>query len=159
MSTTIDTIPDRAPLTTDSQTSYISPDWYRWLFKIFGVVSAATHQVGSTFNLTGQHAAITASSISLPALANGSYRVTSHLRVTTPDAVSSAVQLTIGYTESSVTLSASGANLTGNTTSTVEDKVWPMVIDQNSAITYSTSYSSNTPGQMQYKLTLLTEAV
>lgn len=159
MGAKIDPLPDREPLTLDR--GLIGPAWYRWLFNLRSLFVNGTQQIGSTLVLTGQHAAISTTGIPLPGpLANGEYRVTSYLRVTAADGVSSSVQLTIGWTESGVTLTAlAGAALTGDSITTVQGGTVPLVIDQNTAITYSTTYASNTPGQMQYKLTLLVESV
>jgi hypothetical protein len=152
----IDPIPDREPL-IEQGTSYIDGIWYRWLSVLRNLGANSTGQTGSTLVKTGQHAAITTTSLVLPALTNATYRVSGYLRVTTPDGVSSSVQLTLGWTESALTLSKTLAAVTGDTVTSVQDGQLTAFVDQGSALTYSTAYSSNTPGAMQYTLRLLVE--
>jgi hypothetical protein len=155
-----DPIPDKAPVTADRQDSYVSPDWYRWLFKnVYGAIGSATQQVGTTLNLLAQHASISATALSLPVLQNGPYRVTSYMRVTAPDGAGSSFQLQIGWTESGVNLTSQGVAVTGDTTTTQQGLHFPIIVDQSTAITYQVTYSSTTPGKMNYRLSLMVESI
>lgn len=110
-------------------------------------------------SLTGQSAAIGTTPIPLPSLASGAYRLTWYLRKTTADGVSSSIQVTIGWTESAQPLSLSGAALATDAVTAVQSNSITVLIDAASPISYSTTYASNTPGAMKYRLFILVESV
>lgn len=153
----LDPPPTIAPVTSDRSTSLMSSDWMRWVLALRSIVNVQAQQIGSTVNLTQQSATVAATSIPLPALSNGNYRVSYYLEKTTADGVSSSTQVTIGWTHNSKSLTHQFAALTTDTTTATDAQTLPMLIDQNSAITYAVSYASNTPGKMQYLLTLWVE--
>lgn len=158
MAPTLQPLPWIAPVTTQ-QGSYINPDWGRWFDILRTSVGNAAVTLGDPVALTNQGASISTTAIPLLALANGYYKVNWYARVTTADAVSSSLAVTIGWTESSVSLTKAFTALTGNTTSTVDGQSVVVLIDQNSALTYATTYASNTPGAMRYRLSVIVESV
>lgn len=137
----------------------LSKDFGNWLQTsiVQGVANAP-----STFPsvaLTGQHASILTTPMPLPSLATGLYRVSYYAAITTADGVSSSLTVTLTWTESTLSKSVSGTAITGNTTTTVQSGTALLVLDAASPISYSTVYASNTPATMQYRLTILLEAL
>lgn len=112
-----------------------------------------------TVSLTGQSASIGTTPIPLPALATGLYRVTYYTRITTVDPVSSSLIISVSWTESTLALSSSGPALTGNLVTSLQSGTLMVQSDAAAPISYATTYVSNTPGTMKYRLTLLVEAV
>lgn len=117
-------------------------------------------RIGTPVQLPGtQNASILSTPLG-QALAAGLYRVSWYARIVTPDAVSSSLQIVIGWTESSIALSLQGAAITGNLVTSVQSGIAPLLqIDNGSPITYGTVYASNTPGAMKYLLTVALERV
>lgn len=137
----------------------LGKDFGNWLQTSIVNTVANAPSFFPSVSLTSQNASIGTTPIPLPSLATGLYRVTTYARITTVDAVSSSLTVTISWTEGAVALSLSGAAMTGNTTTTVQSNTATIQIDASSPISYSTTYASNTPGSMKYKLIVLVEAV
>jgi hypothetical protein len=122
-------------------------------------------------NLTGQVAAIAATTLFTPA-SIGMYRISAYLKVTTVDATSSTLgPVTITYTDgtdsvaqSNVMLMASetGAAVTSNAGNTTAAKligsmqIWAKT---GVAIKYAIAYASNVAGTMAYEVHLMLEAM
>ena len=149
----------------DPQTSKPLPgftmgkDFGNWLFTSVVQQIATAPSLYPAVSLVAQSASIGTTPIPLPALATGVYRVTYYTRITTADAVSSSLTITLSWTDGAVTCSLSGAALTTNTTATVQSSTAMVSIDASSPISYSVTYASNTPGAMKFKLIMLVEAV
>jgi len=109
--------------------------------------------------LTGQSASISTTPIPLPSLLTGLYRLTYYARITTIDAVSSSLTVTLTWTDGAVSPTLAGAAMTGNTTTTVQSGSAMIHLDAASPISYATTYASNTPGAMKYALYILVETV
>lgn len=155
----LDPVPVLSPIGNIGQ-ARIHPDYERWLALAQSIINNQPQQIGSTLTLTAQAASIVSTSIPLPALTNGTYRVGAYLRVTTADGVSSSIQLTLGWTQGSQALTKAFSALTGDTVTTVDSVSLPFIqIDQGSALTYATTYASNTPGKMKYTLILAVEKI
>ena len=154
---TLSPIPQEAPWTSDRE-SYIPGDWLRWLYELVNLVQAGAQQIGSSVNLTNQNAAIASTPVPLPALANGLYRLSWYARVTAADGVSSSLGVTFTWTDGTTPSKAFPA-LTGDTTTTADGNSVMVLVDQNTAVNYSTSYASNTPNKMHYKLSVQVEAL
>lgn len=137
----------------------MSKDFGNWFFASLVQPIANAPQFYPTVALTGQSASIGTTPIPLPSLATGLYRLTYYARITTADAVSSSLTVTLTWTDGGVSPSFSGAAMTGNTTTTAQSGSAMVQIDAASPISYSTTYASNTPAAMQYRLTILVEAV
>lgn len=157
----LDPLPQSQPITTYKNTPlYMDGGWLRWFYNnVYALLGLTANRVPSRVKLTGQHAAIGATPLQLGGTSAPFVRVSWYIRVTTKDPVSSAVQVTIGWTENGTAQSVNGQNLTGNSTTTLETGTAFVQIDANSSPTYSTSYSSNTPGTMQYLLDVQVEAL
>lgn len=114
---------------------------------------------GSTA-ITGQTASIGATAIPvLPAITTGYYRVSYSARITTAASTSSSLTVTVGWTENSIALSQAGSAMTGNATTTQQNGTLVVLADNASPITYLTTYASSGGTAMQYRLTMIIEAI
>lgn len=144
----------RAP----SRNFYMTAGWYQWLIALVRRIQNAA-QLLKVIALTGQAAAIGATSIPLGTTTSGLFRVSWYTRVTQPATTNSSLTVTIGWTESAVVLTRSGAALTGNTVTTGESGSLLLQGDANAAITYATAYVSVGATPMQYRLSVTVELV
>lgn len=138
----------------------ISKRWWVWL-----TTKLITQLLRAVFNamtdgskrLVNQGAAI-ASTTLLTTAGAGLFRVSWYVRITTADAVSSSVTVTISWTD--VTgCSKTFTAITGNTTTTTDSGSVTIRPGTATAIKYSTAYASNTPGVMRHSLELSAEQV
>jgi len=155
---TLDPPPTIAPAVVP-QTGSFTADWTRWLLALFGTVSAQPTVLGTRVNLTKQGASIPSTAFPVPALIGGLVRVSWYLRITKVATTSSSVNVTIGYTESSLALSISSTPVTGNSLTSVQSGSALLMTDQASALTYQTTYVSNAAGEMQYRFAACVEQV
>ncbi len=141
------------PVSTNSweQGEYLSGDAYRWLSQLVTVTASAPSAYPKV-SVSAQSAAIGVTNIPLPALSAGDYSVAYYARVTTVDGVSSSLTVSLGWTESAVSLAFTGAAITTDTVTSVQSGVVIVRSDGGTPITYSTAYASNTPGKMRYRL-------
>lgn len=156
--TTLDPPPYAAPIAEDKPAK-LGADWIRWFGQLFGAVQSSAQQIGSMVTRTNQSAAITTTAIPLPVIGNGPYRLTGYLQVTTPDGAASSVGLVFGWQKNAIPITKTFTALTGNTTATADSFSVTVPTDQSSALTYATSYSSTTPGQMKYLLIITVEGL
>lgn len=154
----LDPPPTIAPVTTPKD-GHLTTDWTRWLLALFGMVSSQPSVQGTRINLTQQNASIPVTTFPGPGLLGGLVRVSWYLRVTATDPASSAVNVTIGWTESHLALSIPSVPLNGNSLTTVQTGTLLLMTDQASAITYRTTYTSGTPGLMKYRFAAVVEQV
>ena len=148
----LDPPPVIAPIAEGRQ-ELMSGDWIRWILNsVFGVLSNTATVFPQRVTLTSQSASIGITTIPLPLLVAGTYQVGYYARITQPDGVSSSLTTTFHWTESAIPLQISGPAMTGDTTTTVQSGLLPLVVDGNTAISYATTYASNTPGSMKYRL-------
>ena len=143
---------------TDPQTGLIRRTWQVWLRNLTTTVNDAPVRI-QTVSVSGQAASISTTSIPASSLSAGLYRVTWYLRITTAAATSSSVTVSLGWTDDTVTMSLSGAAVTGNTTTTSQTGTALLSVDNASPVTYTTSYTSVGTPAMQYALDLTLEAV
>jgi hypothetical protein len=132
--------------------------WQVWFRNLTNAVNDAPARI-QTIALVGQSASIGATSIPSATLTAGLYRVTWYLRISTAAGTSSSVTVTIGWTDDTVTMSLSGAAVTGNTTTTSQTQTSLLAVDNASPVTYATVYSSAGSPAMQYALDITLEAV
>lgn len=154
----LDPPPTIAPI-TNPKTGGATADWTRWLLALFGTVSQQPTVLGTRINKTNQNAALPLTAFPTPALAGGFVRVSWYLRITATDPVSSSVSVTIGYTESGLALSVTSTPVSGNTLSSVQTGTALLLTDQATAVTYRTTYVSNTAGAMKYRFAAVVEQV
>lgn len=108
--------------------------------------------------LTAQAASIGVTAL-VPVAAAGRYRVSVHARVTTVDGVTSSVIPRLSYTNGGQACTQSGAALTSDALALPASWTFLLVVDASTAISYSTTYASNTPGQMKHSLDLICESI
>jgi hypothetical protein len=135
-----------------------SSNFLDWLTALITDVDASPARIKSV-KLTGQAAAIGTTSIPTGALAAGLYRVSYYARITRAATTSSSLTVSIGFTETAVNLTLSGAAMTANTTATVQSNVFLIRIDSSTPISYSTAYASVGGTSMQYRLDVVLEQV
>lgn len=154
-------IPTTAPLLEldldGTSSPYVSADWYRWIFALASRLNASSPVIGTPTSLTTQGASIGTTSLTLPALSAGVYRVSWYARITQAATVSSSLTVTLGWTETTITLTTSGSAITGNTTTTVQSDARIVVTDASAPITYSTAWVSVGATPMIYRLSILCE--
>jgi len=138
---------------------YMAKSWIIWMQDSLTTRVQSAPQSLKTVELTDQNASIGATPVPLGSVTAGRYRVSYYARVTSPDGVASSLTVTIRWTEGAVSLSLSGAAMTGDTTTTVQSGMMLLQVDANVSIEYATTYASNTPGLMKYRLTVQVEAV
>jgi hypothetical protein len=132
--------------------------WQVWFRNLTNTVNDAPSRI-QTVSLVSQSASIGATSIPSTTLTAGLYRVTWYLRISTAAATSSSVTVTVGWTDDTVTMSLSGAAVTGNTTTTSQTQTSLLAVDNASPVTYATVYSSVGSPVMQYALDITLESV
>ena len=118
----------------------IGDRWRRWLSGLTAVVDATPARKASV-TLTAQGAAIATTALPIGSVTPGVWGIYTTLRVTRAGSVSSAVRLTITWTEGSVTQTEQGTDLTGNLTTTREGRLFIVRPDNATAISYSTTFS------------------
>ncbi len=136
----------------------LTEKWIDW-FSSLNVRQNTIAQRLRTVTLETQSASIGTTTIPLGALGAGLYRVTTYVRITRPATTSSSLTVTVGWIETAITLTLSGAAIVGNTTSSVQTNTYLVRIDAASPVTYSTTYASVGGTTMQYRLDLVLERV
>jgi hypothetical protein len=142
---------------TDAQ-GIVRRTWQVWFRNLTNTVNEAPSRI-QTVSLVSQSASIGTTSIPSTTLTAGLYRVTWYLRISTAAGTSSSVTVTLGWTDDTVTMSLSGAAVTGNTTTTSQTQTSLLAVDNASPVTYATVYSSAGSPAMQYALDITLEAV
>lgn len=121
--------------------------YYRLLWDKLRTLLQVVPNVG-TYEPGEKHAAIAGATL-YTVTASGLYLICCYHRVTTPDGVSSAVQASISWTDST-TQTKLGTNVTGDSTTSLDQFVVVAQCDANTVITLTTTYSSTTPNKMGY---------
>ena len=138
---------------------FISKSWLIWLQESLVTRVQTSPDLRAFVRLTGQNAAIGATPLPIGSVTAGRYLISFYARITTVDGVSSSLTVRLHWTESAISLTTSGAAMTGNTTTTVQSGTIMVEADANSALSYSTLYASNTIGQMFYRLSVVATAL
>lgn len=131
-------------------------EWQRY----FGAVKQAVDEKPSrrtAVSLTDQHTSLGTTALPIGLIKPGVWRISVTVRVTTADGVSSAIQVSLGWTEGGVAQSESTTNLVGDSTTTREGKTFIIRADADTPITYSSVYASNTADAMRYSVDLVAE--
>ena len=88
------------------------------------------------------------------------YRLSYYVRVVQAATVSSSLQVTITWTDGGVTQTYTGALLTGNTTTTLEQQTELLIqVDPDTPVEVSTSYASVGADPMEYDVEVAHEPV
>jgi len=150
-------MPARDALTYTNR-NLITRSWQVWLRNLTTQVNDAPSRI-QTVSLSAQSASIGATSIPSTTLTTGLYRVTWYTRIAVAATTSSSLTLTLNWIDDAVTMSLSGAALTGNTITTSQTGTALLAVDNASPVTYATTYVSVGATPMQYTLDLTLEVV
>lgn len=154
---TLDPPPYISPI-AEGREEVMGSNWMRWFqASVFNTLRSTPAVFATRVNLTGQNASIGTTNISLPALVAGQYILSYYARITTPDPASSSLTVTLGWTESAVPLTYSGAAITGNTVTTLQSGVLMILADGNTPLNFSTTYASGTAGFMKYRISVIVQ--
>lgn len=137
----------------------ISEPWRVYFRDQDAAVGTTTVTTVPPVQLVDQTASIGTTAIPTPALPAGLYQVNTFAHVTTAAGVSSSLQVTISFTQNGIALTRTGTAQTGNTTATIDINSWVIQIDENTPISYSTTYASNAAAAMKYLLTVSLQTV
>lgn len=143
---------------------YIAKAWLIWLLESLLPRIQQTAQVLMTpesdgGTLTDQHASIAAAVLPTGPLGAGTYRITYEARVTTIDGVASSLTVSLGWTEDGIALQLSGTPMVADSVSAPQSGSITVTIDDNTSLTYSTTYASTTPNKMRYKIGFTVEQI
>lgn len=140
-----------------ARSPYFSQEWTDWLLEQQRRAEDSPEQLGRV-SLSAQSADIAATSLPLPDLTTGIYRIGVYVRVTRAGSVSGEIQIVIGWTDGAVALTSAGTNLTGNTTTTFEQRSLVIAVDANAPPTYEAIYTDGGGATaMQFKLEITVE--
>lgn len=157
MAVTLAPFPLRTPV-TDEPNRILSRPWVAWLTDLVQKVDRDPTVVSSV-SLTAQSASIAATTFVRQTSPAGLYRVSYFTRITRAATTSSSLTVATGAVNGGVTVSQSGAALTGNTTTTVQSGSFAFQSDGNTALTYTVTYASSGGTTMQYGLWMSVERV
>lgn len=150
--------PLQTPIVESPKTGLISRIWNQYFLALTTRLNK-TAAMALTTTLANQTATIPLTALTLGSVSAGLYRVTTHLRITSPAGVSNSVQLSIGYTDGGVAQSQTGTAVTALSATALEGKTFVLHCDAASAISYSVAYASVPANTMVYRLDLAVEAV
>lgn len=124
------------------------------------VESAPFAAVGQIVQYSTQAAAIVTAAL-VASTSSPLYRVSYDLRISQAASVSSAAQVTIGWTEGGVAQTRVGQNVNGNTTTSKDTgaTVFQIRPDAGTVITYAVSYASVGAPAMQFSADFSAEAI
>lgn len=133
--------------------------WVRWLTALLNRANIAPALLGRV-SASDQSASISTTAIGTSyALDAGQYRVSYTLNVVRAATTSSSATFTAGWTYNGVSLSQSGAAMTGNTTTTQQNGAFTLNVDAATTVTYAVAYASVGATTMQYDLSVNLEAL
>lgn len=132
--------------------------WDPYFRELQQAVGANPQQIGHA-RVQNQQATIAPTPLSLGVLAPGLYRVSYRTRITQAASTSSSLTISIGWTESALSLAQSGAALTGNTVTTQQSGVLLIRVDHASPITLAATYVSVGATPMKFEAEVTVERV
>lgn len=156
MSAPLSPIPNDAGMV--DQTLTISKRWYIWLFEVWQRIRLCIALAGPVYTKSNQSASIVTATVAT-IIQSGLYRISYRQRVTTPATTNSSLTPTIGWREGGVTQSASGAAMTGNTTTTQQNGVFFVRCDSGTVITAAFLYASTGATAMVFNADVAVELV
>lgn len=139
------------------QTGVIT-DFFRLRWELLRSLFQLTPSVGSA-RATNQNASVlTTAAYTIPAGQGGLFRVSYYIRKTTIDGVASSLTMTLGWTDTLALTQAFAALAADAVTAYQTDSIL-IEADGSSDLTFAIAYTSNTPGQMKYRYSVLVEKV
>ena len=128
-----------------------------WLLSLADRLNTTPNLVASATGST-QAASISATAFSVLSVTPGLYRLSMAARITRAATSSSSLIVTFGWTQAVSCTSASAA-ITGNTTATTGTFTVLVRVDQDSSMTYATTYASSGGTTMQYRFDVTCEQI
>lgn len=132
--------------------------WLTWFVTMRRLLNACARVI-ATVSLTTQGASIGATALPTGTLKPGLYRVSYYARISRAATTSSSLTVTVGFTHGGVACTIAGSAMTGNTTATVQTGTMLVKVDQNTSLTYATTYASVGGTSMQYALDVIAELI
>lgn len=157
-------VPIREPITTpprkpdDPLGWRMTVPWIEYFTSIVAAVDERPSRLNSV-SRTDQSASISATDFSGGSLSAGLYRVSYYVRVTQAAGTSSAINVTLSWTDGGVSQSRTSASVNGNTTTSIDMDTWLIHVDTNSPVRYATTYISVGSPVMKYRTDLTLELV
>lgn len=142
----------------DQVRGLMTKGWQDWVQAFLARLNA-TQRLIKTTSFDTKSASIGTTPLPLPALGQGTYRVSIELWVTTPATVNSSVSVTIGATEGAANTTQTTAALTSNDVTKPLSATIVLNIDDNSPISYATTYASAGATAMVYRGKITVEQV
>ena len=124
--------------------------WIDWLNVLNEAVDEKPTRKAKV-RLVGQTASLGLTPLPLSSVGPGVWRFNYTTRITTPAGVSSSLIVEVTWTEGGIVQTRASAALTGNLTTTVLGETFPIRVDANTPISYSTTFVS-TPAGGAYSL-------
>ncbi len=140
---------------TDKRMTY---RWYTYFRGQGQLLDQGPTRIGTPVALTSQDTSLGTTPITSETLTAGLYRVTYYLRVTTADGVTSSIRVNLAWDDNGVSCTHNFTALTNDTVTLPASESFMLNLTAP-PLTYSTTYASNTPAKMKYKLSLVLEAV
>lgn len=144
-------------VTTNRITGRFTQVMRYWLLSLADRINTTPNRVASA-TASGQSASISTTSLSIASVLPGLYRISMAARITQAATTSSSLTVTFGWTQG-VACTTSSAAMTGNTTATTGTLSVLVRVDQDTSITYATTYASSGATAMQYRLDVVCEQV
>lgn len=145
------------PKQNDPLEGLLSPPWADYLSRMAQTVGAAATRISSV-SLTSQLASVSPTDISGGTLKEGLYRISYHLRITTPDGISSDLTVTLDWTDGGVAQSEVSKTVSTNTTDTRLHGDFLIHIDASTPVRYSTTIVTGL-GDLEYRLDVVLEVI
>ena len=120
-----------------------------WLIALADRLNTTPNLVASATGST-QAASVSTTAFSIPSVLPGLYRLSMAARITRAASTSSSLIVTFGWPQA-VSCTAASVAMTGNTTATTGTFSVLVRVDQDSSITYATTYASSGGTAMQYR--------
>lgn len=150
--------PGLRPDEVDEREDHITTTWIESLSAQAQLVAQAPNRI-ALVELPGTQSASIATTSLVADVASGLYRITYNVRITRAAGVSSTLTVTFAWTDGGASPTVSGAAITGNTTTTTQSGMVQIRVDEDTPISYSTTYGSVGAPTMLYQLDIVLERV
>jgi hypothetical protein len=136
----------------------ITEPWQEYFDDQSTVLNQTPRRINSVV-VSDSEASIGATDFSGGTLPAGLYRAAYYARITQAAGTSSSLEVTLDWTDHSISCSYTGAAMTGNTTATLQSQTLLIYIDAVSPVRYSTTYASVGSPVMSYSIYFTLERV
>ena len=138
--------------------SFLSNTWVRYFTDMTTRISRSVERI-AVVTLTGQAASIAATAIPLATLTQGFYQIAYYTRITQAATTSSSLEIVFDWVDTLVTVTHTGAAITGNTVVDFQTDNLLVLADGASSLRYATTYASVGATPMQYQLHIIASRV